>query len=392
MGQFCEVEDLEYDEARSHLMDLLGVDRTKASAEMKKSRGPKVRLSWLREVYHDCIQQELWECAARVYLLHLFGCTIFTNKSGNLIHVSYLLLLRDLNACSRYAWGATALAHTYEQLGDASFNGVRQIAGYSTLLQSWIYEHLPGMGRRRISDTYTDLHPRASRYIPSRQGWSLTEERRYLDGLTYDAIIWYPYRSHRRTCPFLAICMFSGWIRLGDMIHRHLPERVLRQFDFLQIIPRSPETLPMPEIHMIDQNWLRYVEHAFTGAVEAEDPSACVDGYLAWFRRVSHPYITLANDDDRPSLASRMRRHIPDDIPVPPIRRRRSPEFGLLGGMRRVIRMLQDMLSCQHVTKNTVVYEQTNQTLQVARRSVEEYEAATTSRGARHVRGRASFS
>ncbi|XP_014511817.1 protein MAIN-LIKE 1-like [Vigna radiata var. radiata] len=139
------VEDLEYDEARSHLMDLLGVDCAKASAEMKKSRGPKVRLSWLREVYHDCIQQELWECAARAYLLHLLGCTIFTNKSGTLIRVSYLLLLRDLNACSRYDWGAAALAHTYEQLGDASFYGVRQIAGYVTLLQeaSLRYVHRP---------------------------------------------------------------------------------------------------------------------------------------------------------------------------------------------------------------------------------------------------------
>ncbi|XP_014498895.1 uncharacterized protein LOC106759984 [Vigna radiata var. radiata] len=165
------------------------------------------------------------------------------------------------------------------------------------------------------------------------------------------------------------------------MIHRHLPKRVLRQFSFQQIIPRSPESLPMSEIHTIDQNWLRYVEHAVTGAVEAEDPSACVDGYLAWFRRVSHPYITPANDDDRPSLALRMRRHLPDDIPVPPVRRRRSLESGLLG-----------MLSCQHVTQNAVVYEQTNQTLQVTRRSVEEYEAATTSRGACHVRRRASFS
>ncbi|XP_014494972.2 protein MAIN-LIKE 1-like [Vigna radiata var. radiata] len=366
MGQFCEVEDLEYDEVRSHLMDLLGVDRAKASAEMKKSRSPKVRLSWLCEVYHDCIQQELWECAARAYLLHLLGCTIFTNKSGNLIRVLYLFLLQDLNACSRYAWGAAALAHTYEQLGDASFNGVRLIAGYSTLLQSWIYEHLPGMGRRRVSDTYTDLHPRASRYIPSDRVGVL---RRGGD-------IW----------------MGSRWILLGNMIHRHLPERVLRQFDFQQIIPRSPESLPMPEIHTIDQNWLRYVEHAVTSAVEAEDPFACVDGYLAWFRRVSHPYITPTNDDDRPNLAPCMRRHLPDDIPVPPVRHRRSPESGLLGGMRRLMRMLQGMLSCQHITQNVVVYEQTNQTLQVSRRSVEEYEAATTSRGARHVRERASFS
>ncbi|XP_047168310.1 protein MAIN-LIKE 1-like [Vigna umbellata] len=57
MDQFCEVEELEYDEKQSH--------------------GPKVRLSWLHKVYQECIEQERSECAARAYLLHLLGCTIF---------------------------------------------------------------------------------------------------------------------------------------------------------------------------------------------------------------------------------------------------------------------------------------------------------------------------
>ncbi|KOM24953.1 hypothetical protein LR48_Vigan27s002300 [Vigna angularis] len=148
----------------------------------------------------------------------------------------------------------------------------------------------------------------------------------------------------------------------------------------MKIIPRSLESLPMLDIPTIDLNWLRYVEHAISGVVEAHEPSACVDGYLFWFRRVFHPYITPADDDDRPSLAPRMRRHLPDDIPVPLVRRRRSPEFGLLS-----------MLTCRHVTEGTIAYQRTIKTLQVACRSVEEYEAST-SRGARHVRGRASFS
>ncbi|XP_017428889.1 protein MAIN-LIKE 1-like [Vigna angularis] len=59
MGQFCEVEELEYEEAQSLIMELLGVDRAKATIEMKQSRGPKVRLSWLCEVYQECIEQEL---------------------------------------------------------------------------------------------------------------------------------------------------------------------------------------------------------------------------------------------------------------------------------------------------------------------------------------------
>ncbi|XP_017438404.1 uncharacterized protein LOC108344480 [Vigna angularis] len=156
------------------------------------------------------------------------------------------------------------------EIGDASFTGVRQIAGYSTLLQSWIYEHLSGMEKRRVSDRYIDLDPRATRYIPPRQGWSHTEGRTYLDGLTYDVII-----------------------------------------------PCSPESLPIPDIPTIDLNWLRYVKHAISGVVEAHEPSVYVDGYLLWFRRVSHPYITPTDDDDRPSLAPRMRRHLLDDILCP---------------------------------------------------------------------------
>ncbi|KOM43759.1 hypothetical protein LR48_Vigan05g136400 [Vigna angularis] len=171
--------------------------------------------------------------------------------------------------------------------------------------RSWIYEHFPAMGRRKVFESYTDLDPRASRYIPLRVGWSLTEGRTYLDALTYDAVIWHPY--------------------------------------------------------------------------------------IAWFRRVSHPYITPGDDNERPSLSLRMRRDLPDDRLVPSVRRRRSAELGLLGGIRRVIRMLQGMLTCRNVTEGTIAYQRTTETLQVARRFVEEYESSNR-RGGRHVRGRASFS
>ncbi|KOM34855.1 hypothetical protein LR48_Vigan02g100500 [Vigna angularis] len=135
---------------------------------------------------------------------------------------------------------------------------------------------------------------------------------------------------------------------------------MLRQFGFQQNIPRSPESLPMSDIPTIDLNRLRYVEHAIIGVTKAHEPSACADGYLVWFRRVSQPYITPANNDDRPSLTPRMRRHL----------RKQSLESGLLG---------------------IVAYQRTTEKLQVARRSIEEYEP-NTSRGARHVRERASFS
>ncbi|KAG2390276.1 Protein MAIN-LIKE 1 [Vigna angularis] len=139
MGQLCGLEELEFEEARSALVDLLGVDGGTAGAEMEDGRGPKVRLSWLREIYGQRCQSQHWDYAARAYLLHLVGCTIFANNSATSIRVSYLLLFRDVHACDRYAWGVAALAHLYEQLGDASMASTRQMAGYLTLFQVHTY-------------------------------------------------------------------------------------------------------------------------------------------------------------------------------------------------------------------------------------------------------------
>ncbi|XP_047180040.1 uncharacterized protein LOC124846747 [Vigna umbellata] len=105
-------------------------------------------------------ESQHWDYAARAYLLHLVGCTIFANKSASSIRVSYLLLFRDVHACGKYAWGVAALAYLYEQLGDASLASMKHMAGYLTLFQSWIYEHFPSMGRRRLVTSYDDTTPR----------------------------------------------------------------------------------------------------------------------------------------------------------------------------------------------------------------------------------------
>ena len=44
-----------------------------------------------------------------------------------------------LGSIHTYAWGAAAFL--YRQLGYASRSGVRQMGGYMTLLEAWIYEH-----------------------------------------------------------------------------------------------------------------------------------------------------------------------------------------------------------------------------------------------------------
>ncbi|XP_052736551.1 uncharacterized protein LOC128197795 [Vigna angularis] len=159
--------------ARTTLVQLLGVDGGTAGSEMEDARGPKVRLSWLREIYVQRCESQHWDYAARAYLLNLVGCTIFANKSASSIRVSYLLLFRDVHACGRYAWGVAALAYLYDQLGDASLASTKQMAGYLTLFQ----EHFPSMGRRRLVASYDDTTPRAMRWQSPRQSSTLTEIR-----------------------------------------------------------------------------------------------------------------------------------------------------------------------------------------------------------------------
>ncbi|XP_047182407.1 protein MAIN-LIKE 1-like [Vigna umbellata] len=142
MGQMCDLEELEFEEARTALVQLIGVDGGTTGAEMEDARGPKVRLSWLREIY-----------------------------------------------VQRYAWGVAALAYLYDQLGDASLASTKQMAGYLTLFQSWIYEHFPGMGRRRLVTSYDDTTPRAMRWQSPRQSSTLAEIRSQLDALTYSGVV-----------------------------------------------------------------------------------------------------------------------------------------------------------------------------------------------------------
>jgi hypothetical protein len=57
-------------------------------------------------------------------------------------------------------------------------------------------------------------------------------------------------------------CVFSGWLRSGKVLGKHLPERVLHQFKHVQSIPRDPTmstSLGMGHA-MIDRVWLEELE------------------------------------------------------------------------------------------------------------------------------------
>ncbi|XP_028246744.1 protein MAIN-LIKE 1-like [Glycine soja] len=119
VGAFHTFEPLHVDEAVLMLVELLEVSGEVARAETAQCHGPYVCLSWLRDIYQTICQARHWTPAARAYVLHLLGCTLFANKSATHVHVVFLDSLRDLSQSRSYAWGAAALVHMYDHLNDA---------------------------------------------------------------------------------------------------------------------------------------------------------------------------------------------------------------------------------------------------------------------------------
>ncbi|XP_008244121.1 PREDICTED: serine/threonine-protein phosphatase 7 long form homolog [Prunus mume] len=89
-------------------------------------------------------------------------------ETGTRVQIVYLRLLRNLDSVVGYSWGSGCLAWLYRQLGQASRSKVKQIAGYMTLLEAWVYEHMHGVVVPDHDLDYLEVQPRALRWIPRR--------------------------------------------------------------------------------------------------------------------------------------------------------------------------------------------------------------------------------
>ncbi|KAL5138315.1 Protein MAIN-LIKE 2 [Glycine soja] len=219
---------LSTEEARFLLTELLEVSAEEARAEIALTRGAYARR---------------WIVAARAYLLHLVGCTLFANNSATYVHVVHLDAFRDLAHSGGYAEGVATLAHMYDQLDEACRTTTRQLAGYLTLLQCWIYEHFPSVHQCVTNDTYQETSPRASWWLTSKahmKGITAAPYRARCDGLTVTDVSWFPFLEHRGDRAFQEISSFQSQLRWGPMIVTVRPERVVRQFGYIQSIPPPP--------------------------------------------------------------------------------------------------------------------------------------------------------
>eukprot|EP00256_Glycine_max_P044840 XP_006596679.1 protein MAIN-LIKE 2-like [Glycine max] len=119
-GTLHSFELLATSDAVALLTEILEVTPDEATAKTRQAGGPHVRLSWLRDMYQSRCRARQWVAAARAYLLHLVGCTLFANKSATHVHVVHLQAFRDLAQAGTFSWGAAALVHLYDQLNEAS--------------------------------------------------------------------------------------------------------------------------------------------------------------------------------------------------------------------------------------------------------------------------------
>ncbi|XP_028246825.1 protein MAIN-LIKE 1-like [Glycine soja] len=103
VGDLHAFQPLHVDDVVQMLVDLLMVSTEFARAETAQCCGSYVCLQWVRDIYERQFQTGHWTAAARAYVLHLLGCTLFANKSATNVHVVYLEALRDLSMTERYA-------------------------------------------------------------------------------------------------------------------------------------------------------------------------------------------------------------------------------------------------------------------------------------------------
>ncbi|KAL5159324.1 Protein MAIN-LIKE 1 [Glycine soja] len=308
IGAFYSFEPLHVDEAVLMLVELLEVSGEEARAKTTQCHRAYIHLS-ICEAGH-------WTIAARAYLLHLLGCTLFANKSATHVHVVFL-------DSGSYAWGVATLVHMYDHLNDACKSGDQQLADYITLLQCWIYEHFPSVPECLTDPDYDEISSRACRWIATKtslKSLPASTYRKHLDGLMILDVCWMPYGEHHGVWDFDLISCFSSHLRWGPVVVKHRPERVVRQFGYVQTIPPQT-TASMLSFEDIDDMWMHYSYYLVAEGRICVVPGQCASDYMEWFFMISHPFMTPAQPADPPRhpLGSQDDTYVEPHIPEVPV-------------------------------------------------------------------------
>lgn len=128
--------------------------------------------------------------------------------------------------------------------------------------------------------------------------------------IMFQSVSW-PLGSRRYTLPDVYrspldldnIAFYSGWLTYGSrLLYPHVPERVMRVFNYMQFVSKDPSESSPPAIRHRDVDAMYYyylihlVSNEARGSLAPSNWSTAY-GYIQWYFRVSHPYMTDTPSD-----------------------------------------------------------------------------------------------
>ncbi|KAL5142672.1 hypothetical protein HKD37_09G025809 [Glycine soja] len=176
--------------------------------------------------------------------------------------------------------------HTYR-----SYKSLIRMGHGIFFIECWIYEHFPSVVSVVAAEDYNEMRLRACRWTSSK-ALPISTYRRCLDRLTLDTVYW-----------ISIISLFSGHLRWGPLTVIHRPERVVRQFDYIQTIPPHPVVSSLSAAE-IDDIWMQFGDYIAPVGQLCAVPGHCSSDYLDWFYMILHPFMSLTQPGDPPRVSS----------------------------------------------------------------------------------------
>jgi hypothetical protein len=113
-----------------------------------------------------------------------------------------------------------------------------------------------------VNENYIEAYPCCARFVPGQGHKDATSYREHLDNILMSDSMYIPYNNHCHVRPLRDVCWFSGLLTNGSFKGKHFHERVLRQFGYIQDIPRDHvASAPIGmTLEQIDQVFLEEME------------------------------------------------------------------------------------------------------------------------------------
>ncbi|KAL5162423.1 Protein MAIN-LIKE 2 [Glycine soja] len=197
--------------------------------------------------------------------------------------------------------------------------------------ECWIYDHFSSVGSAVPAENYDE------------------RSRVHVDG---------PLARH---CPFPRIR--GVWIdrplmRWGLLTVIHRPERVVRQFGYIQTIPPHPAASSL-SVEEINDRWMQFGEYIAPVGQLCAVSDHCSPDYMDWFYMISHPFMSSAQSGDPPRVPSiqQYEEFVEPDMYQQPMATVAPNEDDFVAIADKLDRLLNLRILIEGIEANTIVEE-----------------------------------